>query len=112
MKREKRIRKPINIAVRELESNLGEIFTVQEWADYMGYSRCYFSHKIKKRFGKSPKDLLTEVKLKKVKQLIQKNPDELGFQVATEIGFIDERSMYKFLKTSTGFKFSEIKDLL
>lgn len=112
MRREGTVRKPVGTAVLELESNLGEIFTVREWADHMGYSRSYFSRKIKKKFGKSPKDLLTEVKLNKVKQQIREEPEAIGYHIATEVGFPNERALYKFLAINIGLTLSSLQDLV
>ena len=112
IRRERADRKPLRTAMIELESHLGEIFTVKEWADHMGYSRYYFSRKVKKKFGKSPKDLLTEMKLQKVKQQIQEDPEAIGYHIATEVGFPNERSLYKFLAIKIGLTLSSLQDLL
>jgi|SRR5690625_1146974 len=92
-------RKPIEEAVQELKEHRKEIQCVNEWALYMGYSRSYFSRKVKGMFGRTPKRILADNKLEMIKEEIEKQPHAIGYTIAVNTGLEDEKALYKFLTT-------------
>lgn len=100
---------PIVRAVQELKANAEGITTVKGWARYMGYSRSHFSRCIKKQFGRAPKVMLAEIKLKQVKKAILEDPDAIGYKIASDANFTDDKALYKFLNNHCEMTFTEFR---
>lgn len=63
--------------------------TVTEWAANMGYTRAHFTRRFTHRYGRNPKDILRDVRIKRIVEEIKKNPREKAFEIAVNTGFID-----------------------
>lgn len=100
---------PLTKAVQELKANIGKIGNVSEWARHMGYSRSHFCRSIKKQYRKLPKEVLAEVRLEKIKQAILEDPNAIGYKIAINAGFIDDKALYKFLTNHLGITFIEFR---
>lgn len=93
----------IKDAIQIAEENIGNICTVQEWATEMGYKNTnYFSLKFRNHFGRRPKETLCQLKVRYFFNLINKHPEYSCYEIAVEIGFIDEKALNKFIKQYTG----------
>lgn len=103
-------KKPLRRAVWELRVHYQKIKTVGAWAKHMGYSRAYFSRCIKRKHGRSPKEILAEIKLKRVKRAIRQNPDAIGYKIAVKSNFTDEKALYKFLKIYYSTTLTELRE--
>lgn len=88
----------ISQAVPVLKNNLDEICTVQEWADYMDYSRAHFTVLVKEELDTSPYEVIKRLKYRKVKQLVRENPDCKGRVIGAKVGFSNVKTLYKFLR--------------
>lgn len=88
----------IKNAILTLRNNLDQIHTVAEWADYMDYSRAYFSTLIKEEFSQQPSRIIRREKYKKVWALVREQPDRKGQVIARKTGFSNVKSLYKFLR--------------
>ncbi len=100
---------PLVRAVQELKVNSEELTTVKGWAGHMGYSRSHFSRCIKKQFGRTPKVILAEVRLEQVKEAILEDPDAIGYKIASDANFTDDRALYKFLNNHCEMTFTEFR---
>ena len=94
---ERRNKESISRAVQILEEKGMEILTVSEWADALGYSRAYFSRAFTSEFGLNPKDYLRDLRLQAITEEIHKDPDAIGYKIAVNLGFTDERALHKYL---------------
>lgn len=69
-----------------IEDNLGnEYFSVEELAKEAGLSRSMLHRKLKNRIGKSATELITEIRLKKGKELLE-NSDYTSAEIAYKVG--------------------------
>lgn len=105
MKRKLRIENVITI----LECNRLNILTVSDWALKMRYSRSHFSRCFKKEFGVSPKDYLKEFRLRLIKEEIRKDPEAIGYKIAVNCGFLDEKALHKYLAFNYSTTLSGVK---
>lgn len=88
----------IEDAILLLRNNVASIHTVTEWADKVGYSRSHFTTLIRKEYEKTAHQIMCLVKYKKVLKLIEEDPNQKGWFIARKAGFLDVKSLYKFLK--------------
>jgi len=96
-------------ALSVLESNSLTIITVSEWAEIMGYSRSHFCRKFTFEFGINPKCYLKDFRLKLIKQEIRKDPEAIGYCIAVNCGFIDEKALHKYLDFNFDLCLSKVK---
>lgn len=97
-------------ALAVLEKDIAVIHTVSEWAERMGYnSTDYFSRKVRNYYGVRPKEIMVEKKLEKIRACFREDPDKINFCIARELGFIDNNSLYKFVKRHTGKSITSLK---
>lgn len=101
-------------AIKILRENVGQIASVQSWADEAGVSRRWLCKSMKKVYGKSPKIIIREVKYEKVVMLIRKDGIEAScYCVAVDAGFAKAKNVSRFLSTFYNTTFTELKmDLL
>ncbi len=100
----------IEKAVDILGQHITEVATVSEWADIMGYdSPKYFSRLIRNHYGKRPKELIVQVKLRKIKECFARESDEILFCMARDLGFVDNNALYKFINRHTGKTPTQLK---
>ncbi len=104
----KRTMREIQLAVDILEKNIVSIHTVKDWAEEMNFTSInYFSRKIRDEYGKRPKKIIIETKLKMIKEYLKKNDKEIFYSVALDLGFKNDISFYQFVKRHTGKSLSE-----
>lgn len=102
---------PIKKAVKIAEGKVGEIYTVQEWAEEMDYSSSkYFSRLFRNHFGERPKSILIRIRVERFFQLLDEKPSISSYEIAQEIGLSDEIALNKFIKRHTGKPPSEWKN--
>ncbi|MTI88328.1 MAG: helix-turn-helix transcriptional regulator [Balneolaceae bacterium] len=103
---------PIEKAVEVVKQNLSEVCTVQEWADVMGFkSSRQFSKNFRDHYGVRPSKKITQIKIERVKMLINESEEVKHFIIANEIGLPDEQALYKFMKYHTGQSPSGIRQV-
>lgn len=76
----KKRRVDISNAMLVLEKNYRDILTVHKWADDMGYSRSHFCRIFKKE--------------------IKKRTKAIGYEIASNTGLADSKSLCKFFKNT------------
>ncbi len=97
-------------ALAVLEENIAFICTVEEWAERMGYdSAKYFSRLFRNHYAVRPKEVLVDRKLQRFREFVESSPHAIHYEIANELGFRDEASLYKFVKRHTGKSPSEWK---
>jgi transcriptional regulator GlxA family with amidase domain len=84
--------------------------TVTEWAANMGYSRAHFTRRFTHTYGRNPKDILRDIRIKGVVEEIEKNPRAKAFEIAVNTGFIDEKALHKFLNYHYRTSLKELKN--
>lgn len=100
----------IDDALNVLEENITDISTVTEWSQLLGFnSDRYFSRVFRNHFGERPKEVITKVKIEKIKECIAKSPDDIFYCIAKELGFIDDQALYKFTKRHLGMSPTELR---
>lgn len=109
---DKKSRESISKAIQVLEEYGIEILTVTEWANKMGYSRAHFSRSFNRELGMTPKEYLRDYKLRDIAREIKKNPEAIGYEIAVNVGFIDERALHKYLTFHCNMTLTEYKDQL
>lgn len=97
------MRLPITKALQVANSKITEIYTVQEWADEMGFSSYkYFSHVFRNHFGIRPKEMLNQLRLDLFFKLIAEEPKMSNYEIAISMGLKDDKALNKFIKRHTG----------
>lgn len=94
-------RTKVNIknARRALMLHLKEIYTVQEWADYMGYdSARTFTHVFKKQFGIPPYEAIIEERLGCIRGIVAADSNLETLEIAKKAGLRNEKALYNFLR--------------
>ncbi len=99
----------IEMAVEVLDQQLKHIPNVKIWAVFMGYSRSYFSSKIKEQFGKTPTELLRDIRIKHIYNQILTHPNETSYGVARLVGLENDDALYKFLSYHFNTNFTELR---
>ncbi|WP_025028699.1 helix-turn-helix transcriptional regulator [Caldalkalibacillus mannanilyticus] len=85
-----------------IEHNYRLNITRKMLAEMAGVSMDYYSRCFKKELGKSPMDYVTEVRMKKAKQLLILSDDKLS-AIAQKVGFHDEFYFSRKFKATTGY---------
>ena len=97
---EKRI--PIELARQCAIRNLQSIFTVAEWADFMGYPISTFRRLCYRVFKKSAGKVLSETRITYIRTLWINDLGLSAYKVARHVGLRDEKALYQFLQTRIG----------
>lgn len=94
--------KESELAIRVFNNNIALIHTVEEWASSMNYrSAKTFSRHIKIHFGISAVKVMTQLRVKKIMELMHSVPEDSLFCVARLVGLKDEKSLYDYIKYHT-----------
>lgn len=81
-----------------IDANLGnEYFSVEDLARSAGLSRSMLHRKLKKLTGKSARDLISEIRITKAKELLENNVGTVS-QIAYQVGFTDPSYFTKVFK--------------
>lgn len=99
-------------AVDVLEHHLNRIPNVTVWAEFIGYSRSYFSTCFTKCYGETPSECLCRVRYKKLHRLIFRYPYRTSRAIAQELGLRNEQAMYKFLNRHYDTNFTKVRNKL
>ena len=100
----------IENAIDVLENNISSINTVSEWSNHVGFnSERYFSRQFRNHFGSRPKEVITQIKLDKIRECMARFPDQILYCTAKDLGFADDQALYKFIKRHTGKSPTEFK---
>ena len=96
-------------AKRYMELNYYDAIKIKDIADFLGVNVNYLSDSFKKEFGKSPKQYLMELKIKKAKRLLSSTQNSIVI-IANSVGFKDSLAFSKFFKLHTGISPSKYRD--
>lgn len=102
-------RHAISSALLFLKNHPLEIMTVTEWAYLMGYSRSHFCRCFKKEFGVAPKRRLRVLRLRLIRNELRKHPHAIGYEVAMNAGFCDNKSLHQYISFHCNMNLSEFK---
>lgn len=89
-----------------IESNYNRPLSLTEIANQIGYSKNYFTHIYKEKFGKTPKQYYEEVKLNKAMSYLQ-NANISVTEISYTLGFDSIHEFSRFFKRKTGLSPSE-----
>ncbi|MCH8548670.1 MAG: hypothetical protein LAT80_07305 [Balneolaceae bacterium] len=99
-------------AVEILELNINKIRSVQDWAICIGTSRSWLVTTMRRVYGRSPKQIIREIRFKMIVKLIKEDRLIAGFAAAIDSGLRDDIALSKFLKLHFGLRFTELKKLI
>lgn len=100
---------PLEQAVQELKKIFDDITNVNEWARHMGYSRSYFSRKVKILFGKTPKEILRECQMGKIETEILEDPEAIGYKIAANTGLNSPKRLQEFLSNHYDMTLNDLR---
>lgn len=97
------------ILIRQLKS----IHTVSEWANKInGKSKEWFTRHYFKWCRERPKKVINKTRLLRIYDLLDKDSDLSGFELAWQVGLDDEKALYEFLTYHTGMNLTELKNCI
>ncbi len=91
----------LDFCVDYIENNINKKITVEELTGLLGVSQPYLYKIFRSRFGVSVKEYVTELKMERAKNLLEKT-DMSVTEVARRVGFGDVLSFSKAFKASEG----------
>ncbi len=95
-------------AIRFIEKNYSHEVSILEIADYVCLERKYFSGLFKSRTGRSPKEFLTELRLRRASSLLSDTGMSIG-EVSSSAGFTDPLLFSKSFRRRVGMSPSEYR---
>ncbi len=102
----------MDIAVGVLVKNILAIKNVNDWAEFMGYSRSHFCRRFTRKFQENPKMVLRRARMRQVCRVIQSDWSATAYKVALDSGFQDDKALHKFLQRNFDKGFMSLKDEL
>ncbi|SMO48513.1 helix-turn-helix domain-containing protein [Gracilimonas mengyeensis] len=100
----------IKVAVTTFNENVSNIHTVEEWANQLEYNSAKsFSRRIKIHFCKPAIKVMTELRIKRIIEIMHRSPEESFFGVARMVGLKDEKSLYDYVKYHTDLSPTALK---
>jgi two-component system, response regulator YesN len=91
-----------------IDEHFAEAITLEEAAEHVGLSPYYFSKLFKDRFGITFIDYITEIRMKRAKELME-NPDVSIKEVCYTVGYKDPNYFSRVFKKYTGLTPSEYR---
>jgi two-component system, response regulator YesN len=91
-----------------IDEHFAEAITLEEAAEHVGLSPYYFSKLFKDRFGITFIDYITEIRIKRAKELME-NPDVSVKEVCYTVGYKDPNYFSRVFKKYTGLTPSEYR---
>ncbi|BBI31502.1 response regulator [Cohnella abietis] len=99
----------ISFIIKYMEMHHDQDITLRSAADQIFMNPSYFSTLFKKKTGINFIHYLQKLRIEKSKELLQ-NPQYKIYEVATKIGFSDEKYFFKVFKNITGITPNEYRD--
>jgi len=99
----------ISFIVQYLECHYDKDITLRSAADQIFMNPSYFSSLFKKKTGINFVHYLQKLRIEKSKALLR-DPKYKIYEVATKIGFADEKYFFKVFKNVTGITPNEYRD--
>jgi len=84
-----------------IDQNFAQEVCIGKIAQQFGYTLPYLINKFKRFYGVSPKAYLSQVRVRKAKELLLMT-DKLSREIAGDLGFSDELYFIRFFKKHTG----------
>ena len=89
-------------ALTYLADHFKESFSLTDLADHAFVSASHLSYLFKKRFGKSFKRILIDIRIDKAQQILRRYPLRQITQICGDVGFVDLSHFEKTFKKTTG----------
>lgn len=99
---------PLSKAKEHFETWFSSPLSVSALAEQIGYSTAQFINKFKHYYGKTPKAFLSEVRIKKAKELLL-TTHKTSKEIANLCGFSDEFYFLRFFKKKTSLTPKQFK---
>lgn len=90
------------LAIHYMNLHYHEPIQITDVANFVGFHPNYFSNIFKEEQGITPKQYLTDLKIKKSKELLIQTQDAIS-QIANSVGFQDMLAFSKFFNKNTGY---------
>ena len=107
--RRKRNFREAEIALQILDQKITSIRYVQDWALILGCSKTKLTRLITTHYKMSPKDLMKQVRLERIRKTIKENPEFGSYAVADECGLPNDKVLYQFLNRNFETSFSDLR---
>ncbi|WP_208589758.1 response regulator transcription factor [Gracilibacillus suaedae] len=91
----------VEISIQYMEMNLGNAISLREVAQFVNVHPNYLSDMLRKRIGKSYMELITELRLKKAKELLVNTPAKIK-SISEQVGYSDWKYFTSQFKKETG----------
>lgn len=98
----------IHKAIQFMLNNYSNAISIIDVADYIGLNRSYFFSIFKELMQLSPKEFLTELRVKKAKELMLTTPLNI-YEIAFSVGYTDPFLFSKTIKKYTGLSPSQYR---
>lgn len=101
--------KIVRNAMEYIRQNYNKDISLEKISDYIGVSKSYLCYIFKKETGKNIIEYLNDIRVEKAKILL-KNTDFKIYEIATKVGFKNERYFTQIFKSKTGFTPTEYRN--
>lgn len=105
----KSVRIPIEEAEDVLDRKFDTIFSVEKWAEQMGYSKSYFWRKFESCFKKTPRRAFIEKKKAVLTTFLEENRTCKSSEAARKIHLMDGNGLYQFVRRHFNCTPTELK---
>ena len=89
---------PVELALEFLEQHFGDLKSVEEWGEAMGYTRSAFWKSFDRHYRYSPRQAYIDQKKKVLCQWLKSNGVPSGRKAAEQIHLSDGDALYKFVR--------------
>lgn len=107
--KESRNQKIVNVVKEYIEKNFSEDITLNQLAEFVGFSPFYLSKTFKRIEGISYKDYFIRVRMEKAKSIMRENKKTIQ-EIAYEVGYSDPNYFSKAFKKYAGISPTEFVD--
>ena len=109
-KKHLRDKKPIRLAKQLIHEKYSEPLSLDTVSKSIGFNPAYFSYLFKKETGKTFSEYLTEVRMEQAKRMLL-NSDLDVYEIASCVGYADEKYFSRLFRKMIGLSPSEYKKL-